>query len=60
MWRGLARLWRGMPSVFFGAGPAHALYFATYEQAKHTLVPLGMEGKSPIATSTPPTPLPFY
>lgn len=28
-------LWRGVNSVILGAGPAHALYFGTYEYAKH-------------------------
>jgi hypothetical protein len=27
-------LWRGVNSVVVGAGPAHALYFATYEHCK--------------------------
>lgn len=31
---GLKSLWRGVSSVIIGAGPSHALYFATYEQAK--------------------------
>lgn len=36
----LAKLWRGIWSVVIGAGPAHAIYFATYEQAKKMLVPV--------------------
>ncbi|KAK4701302.1 hypothetical protein P7C70_g4933, partial [Phenoliferia sp. Uapishka_3] len=28
------RLWRGVASVIMGAGPAHAVYFGTYELAK--------------------------
>ncbi|CAH2230536.1 jg8864 [Pararge aegeria aegeria] len=28
---------RGMSAVVMGAGPAHACFFATYEQSKHTL-----------------------
>lgn len=28
------RLWRGVASVIAGAGPAHAVYFGTYEMAK--------------------------
>ena len=28
------RLWRGVTSVIAGAGPAHAVYFGTYEIAK--------------------------
>ncbi|KAJ1539823.1 Fe(2+) transporter, partial [Nowakowskiella sp. JEL0078] len=31
---GLATLWRGVTTVITGAGPAHALYFTTYEQCK--------------------------
>ncbi|KAJ3363494.1 Fe(2+) transporter [Allomyces javanicus] len=31
---GLRSLWRGVSSVVVGAGPAHALYFATYEYFK--------------------------
>jgi solute carrier family 25 iron transporter 28/37 len=32
---GLFQLWRGVNSVLIGAGPAHALYFATYEHSKY-------------------------
>lgn len=32
---GAKTLWRGVNSVIVGAGPAHALYFGTYEYAKH-------------------------
>lgn len=31
---GFKRLWRGVWSVVIGAGPAHAIYFASYEQSK--------------------------
>ncbi|KAJ2015502.1 Fe(2+) transporter [Coemansia sp. RSA 2337] len=31
---GVRSLWRGVMSVILGAGPAHAVYFATYEQTK--------------------------
>ncbi|KDD74418.1 hypothetical protein H632_c1328p1 [Helicosporidium sp. ATCC 50920] len=31
---GVRGLYRGVSAVFLGAGPAHALYFATYEAAK--------------------------
>jgi solute carrier family 25 iron transporter 28/37 len=31
---GLRTLWRGVSSVVLGAGPAHALYFGTYEAIK--------------------------
>ncbi|XP_038219711.1 mitoferrin isoform X1 [Zerene cesonia] len=34
---GLLRPVRGMSVVVAGAGPAHACFFATYEQSKHTL-----------------------
>lgn len=38
----LKNLWRGIYSVILGAGPAHALHFATYEYCKekfnHSLV----------------------
>jgi solute carrier family 25 (mitochondrial iron transporter), member 28/37 len=31
---GVRTLWRGMTSVIVGAGPAHAVYFGTYEVVK--------------------------
>lgn len=34
---GYMSLWRGVSSVIVGAGPAHAIYFATYEVVKHNL-----------------------
>lgn len=34
---GIMSLWRGMSSVVVGAGPAHAVYFATYEAVKHLM-----------------------
>ncbi|KAF3931879.1 Mitoferrin-1 [Dactylella cylindrospora] len=34
---GARTLWRGITSVVVGAGPAHAVYFATYEFVKHNL-----------------------
>ncbi|KAI1332268.1 mitochondrial RNA-splicing protein MRS3 [Xylariaceae sp. FL0255] len=34
---GILQLWRGMSSVVVGAGPAHAVYFATYEAVKHLM-----------------------
>ena len=43
---GLKRLWRGVWSVVIGAGPAHALYFGSYEQAKKILVPAGSDAAS--------------
>ncbi|PWN52353.1 putative MRS4-protein of the mitochondrial carrier family [Violaceomyces palustris] len=33
---GARALWRGVASVILGAGPAHALYFGTYEAVKET------------------------
>jgi len=44
---GLGRLWRGVLSVVIGAGPAHAIYFAAYEQAKSALLK-DEAGKSPL------------
>ncbi|RKO86087.1 mitochondrial carrier domain-containing protein, partial [Blyttiomyces helicus] len=35
---GFNTLWRGVNSVIVGAGPAHALYFATYEKCKEVFV----------------------
>lgn len=40
---GFARLWKGVWSVVIGAGPAHAIYFAAYEQSKQLLVQPGQE-----------------
>ncbi|KAI9003595.1 putative MRS4-protein of the mitochondrial carrier family [Gaertneriomyces semiglobifer] len=34
---GFSTLWRGVNSMILGAGPAHALYFATYEKCKEML-----------------------
>ncbi|KAF1984151.1 mitochondrial carrier [Aulographum hederae CBS 113979] len=34
---GFRNLWRGLSSVVLGAGPAHAVYFATYESVKHAM-----------------------
>lgn len=45
---GLVRLWRGVGSVIIGAGPAHAIYFATYEQGKRLLL-VGEAARSPIS-----------
>ncbi|KAF2685750.1 asparaginyl-tRNA synthetase [Lentithecium fluviatile CBS 122367] len=41
---GFRTLWKGLSSVVLGAGPAHAVYFASYEAAKHALG--GNEGGS--------------
>ncbi|KAJ3046039.1 Fe(2+) transporter [Rhizophlyctis rosea] len=35
---GFNALWRGVSSVIVGAGPAHALYFATYEKCKEVFI----------------------
>ena len=50
---GVLRLWRGMSSVLLGAGPAHALYFMVYEEAKSLMLQgnLQHEGHSPFITS---------
>ena len=34
---GFRRVWRGLPIVAMGAGPAHALYFTSYEYTKKLL-----------------------
>lgn len=34
---GFSSLWRGVGSVVLGAGPAHAIYFSVYEEAKERL-----------------------
>lgn len=34
---GAAVLWRGVPAVFAGAGPAHAVYFTAYEATRASL-----------------------
>jgi len=42
---GYLRPMRGMGTVIIGAGPAHALYFASYEHLKHKIshqTPLNM------------------
>ncbi|KAK9766599.1 Fe(2+) transporter [Basidiobolus ranarum] len=46
---GARSLWRGVNSVILGAGPAHALYFATYEHCKTLFGGSGL-GHHPIAT----------
>ena len=35
--QGIASLYRGLTPAVLGAGPAHALYYAVYEQTKATL-----------------------
>ncbi|KAI8971202.1 mitochondrial carrier domain-containing protein [Pilobolus umbonatus] len=46
----LRHLWRGVNSVVLGAGPAHALHFATYEICKEYFG-ANMSGHQPIATA---------
>ena len=46
---GAGRLWRGVFSVIAGAGPAHAVYFAVYEQVK---TGLGVGGEGEAASSS--------
>lgn len=36
---GIAALWRGVGAVAISAGPAHALYFSTYEAVRKVLAP---------------------
>jgi len=47
---GARTLWRGMSSVVVGAGPAHAVYFGTYEFVKKELSSKSSEGVHPFAT----------
>ncbi|KAF8461117.1 mitochondrial carrier domain-containing protein [Kalaharituber pfeilii] len=49
---GARSLWRGIASVALGAGPAHAVYFSTYEFVKQSLG--GNEGAEhhPVAVAT--------
>ena len=49
---GTKRLWRGVTSVVWGAGPAHAVYFGTYELAKE-FAGGNKEGYSFVATGKP-------
>ena len=45
-------LWRGVQSVILGAGPAHAVYFATYEYAKeHLIDPADINTHQPLKTA---------
>jgi hypothetical protein len=54
---GVRTLWRGVSSVVVGAGPAHAVYFATYESVKNAMG--GNEGEKhthhPLAAGTKPS-----
>jgi hypothetical protein len=49
---GLMSLWRGMSSVVVGAGPAHAVYFATYEAVKHVMGGNQVGVHHPLAAAT--------
>lgn len=47
-WRGL---YAGVRAQLLGTGPAHALYFAAYEEAKRRMVPPGDVGQAHLATA---------
>ncbi|CAI2180292.1 5518_t:CDS:2 [Funneliformis geosporum] len=47
---GVRTLWRGVNSVILGAGPAHALYFGTYEFCKDLFGANATQGHHPFAT----------
>ncbi|CAN8104985.1 unnamed protein product [Discula destructiva] len=49
---GIMSLWRGMSSVVVGAGPAHAVYFATYEAVKHIMGGNRVGVHHPLAAAT--------
>ncbi|AMD19128.1 HBR227Cp [Eremothecium sinecaudum] len=45
-------LWKGVQSVILGAGPAHAVYFATYEVCKaHLIDPEDVHTHQPLKTA---------
>ncbi|KAK4999706.1 Fe(2+) transporter [Elasticomyces elasticus] len=48
---GYLSLWRGLSSVIVGAGPAHAVYFATYEVVKQAMGG-NASGHHPLAAAT--------
>ncbi|KAL1303142.1 hypothetical protein AAFC00_006574 [Neodothiora populina] len=48
---GYMSLWRGLSSVVLGAGPAHAIYFATYEVVKQEMGG-NASGHHPLAAAT--------
>ncbi|KAF7196191.1 putative mitochondrial carrier C8C9.12c [Pseudocercospora fuligena] len=48
---GYMSLWRGLSSVIVGAGPAHAVYFATYEVVKQAMGG-NASGHHPIAAAS--------
>ncbi|KAK5070091.1 Fe(2+) transporter [Lithohypha guttulata] len=50
---GIRTLWRGMSSVVVGAGPAHAVYFGTYEVVKDLAGGNAQDGKHhPLAAAS--------
>ena len=49
---GSLALWKGVQSVILGAGPAHAVYFATYEWTKKKLIsPEDIQTIQPLKTA---------
>ncbi|SCV01846.1 LAMI_0G14114g1_1 [Lachancea mirantina] len=49
---GSMALWKGVQSVILGAGPAHAVYFATYEMCKGYLIdPEDFQTHQPLKTA---------
>lgn len=49
---GSLALWKGVQSVILGAGPAHAVYFATYEYTKSQLIdPQDYQTHQPLKTA---------
>ncbi|CAR24020.1 Mitochondrial RNA-splicing protein MRS4 [Lachancea thermotolerans] len=49
---GSMALWKGVQSVILGAGPAHAVYFATYEMCKGYLIdPQDFQTHQPLKTA---------
>lgn len=48
---GAYALWRGVSSVVLGAGPAHAVYFSTFEATKTLLVNKLLASQGGLATS---------
>ncbi|KAJ2508417.1 Fe(2+) transporter [Coemansia sp. RSA 2052] len=49
---GVRSLWRGVMSVILGAGPAHAVYFATYEQTKKVFTAAAGGNANSLAAAT--------
>lgn len=49
---GSLALWKGVQSVILGAGPAHAVYFTTYEYVKSSLIdPQDIQTHQPLKTA---------